>query len=374
MKTIAILGANSQVGSEVALFLAEMPQVRVVGICRSLLASTFVRRCGIECRHGHIDSAGEAVDLVRDCDLVADFAIPRGSPSQIRTAQKKLVEGAMKALKPGAPYVYISSLAALGMPKGPGVPLKHYFLSHTIYGASKRYGERLALDLGKRTARPVFCLRLGQVIGEIQGVSQVYMREARKRAPVVVPSGPSYTVPAFTIAEAISNIAFGLEDPGLYSLISAPPWSYQEVYKYHADWADVAATIKIETPMARSASLAGLGRALRRSVVASAAAFAREHAELIAGNVSIHFPRAEERLFGLYQRQMKTAAAVSSLESGRARPFAGAWIGEVPGPFLRNLSDSRTTMHGPAAAVRARIARATSERPAPVAVSAAAHE
>src|SRR5712691_12660779 len=86
---IGIIGANGMVGREVALFLALMGG-EVVPICRSRLAGAFLERCGLTCRYGSVAFRDEAVTLLEDCDLVADFSLPRGSLHKCLTATRDL--------------------------------------------------------------------------------------------------------------------------------------------------------------------------------------------------------------------------------------------------------------------------------------------
>src|SRR5437867_4211094 len=100
MHTIAILGANGQVGSEVCLFLSLMSDIRVVPICRTRLASVFLRRCGLECRHGSLNNSDEARRLLEGADLVADFSLPRGLPSEVNAASQAIIGTAIAQAPP----------------------------------------------------------------------------------------------------------------------------------------------------------------------------------------------------------------------------------------------------------------------------------
>ena len=86
MKRIGIIGANGQVGSEVCLFLTLRNDVEVVPICRTEIASSFLRRCGLACRHGRASDRADAERLLADLDLIADFSLPTGSASEVRAA------------------------------------------------------------------------------------------------------------------------------------------------------------------------------------------------------------------------------------------------------------------------------------------------
>ena len=50
MITIGIIGANGQVGTEVCLFLSQMDDIRVVPICRTDRAVSYLERYGLNPR------------------------------------------------------------------------------------------------------------------------------------------------------------------------------------------------------------------------------------------------------------------------------------------------------------------------------------
>jgi nucleoside-diphosphate-sugar epimerase len=358
MTTVCILGANGQVGSEVALLLRHWPGIRVVAICRNSVGSSFIRRCGVECRHGHLDGSEQAATLLREVDLVVDFIIPRGYPSAIRAASTALISNVMAGAPAHAKYVFMSSLAAFGMPKGDSVALRRYLLSHTVYSATKRHAEKLVRRLGQRHGRDVYILRLGQVHGEIQGISAFLVEQARRAVPVAVPRGPSYAVFSYTIAEAIAAIAAGKEIPGTYTLVAVPQWSWEEVFAYYCLRGGVSPDISIEAIRSPDPYGLALAKSLTRSAKNALKGLALRHSELFAGSVVVHMPRLESRLLGLYMNETK-GSTLSSVPDGRERPFAGAWVGEqIPGPFLRSLSDSRATMYPALEQVRRTLDRA----------------
>src|SRR5713226_4482226 len=115
MPTIGVIGANGQVGSEVCLFLSQMEGVRVIPICRTELGSVLLRRCGLECRHGRIESPDEAPRPMAACDLVADFSLPKGVPSEVRATIKRITTNVVRHAPTHARLVYISSIMAFGM-------------------------------------------------------------------------------------------------------------------------------------------------------------------------------------------------------------------------------------------------------------------
>jgi len=364
MLTIGIIGANGQVGSEVCLFLSQMSGIRVIPICRTPFASTFLRRCGLECRHGSVETEEAARSLLADCNLVADFSIPRGLPSETCVTTSRILTCTIQELARNGRFCYISSIMAFGMKKQFTV-IKNHLLAHTAYGALKRHGERLALRLGKQTRKDIYILRLGQVHGELQTVSQKIGEELVHEAAYVYDS-PSYTVFAFTIAEALANIAMGKERPGLYTMVSAPEWKWTEVYQWCVRRHGVHSRI---VPV----SIDGQGNvlqwfsiphnAIKRFVLDPLARMALHHADAIAGLLLAKLPALERRSAAMYYRRAAVEQIAQRNEQKQHHRLGSPFTEPIPGRRLQTLSDSRVSMEVPASIVRKLLQRAMTESP-----------
>ncbi len=357
MITIGVIGANSQVGTETCLFLSGMKDVRVVPICRGEASSVFLRRCGLDCRIGSLDSAERASELLADCDVVADFSLPRGAASAIRPVIDKMVGLAIRHAPPHARYVYISTIMAFGMPQRGG-GFRPRRVSRTIYGATKRHAERLALRLGRKRGREVWALRLGQVHGELQEVSRQLVRGLLART-VIVPRCPSCTVFVFSIAEALVQIGAGRERPGTYTLVSSPEWTWAELLNHFVARAGVR--VSVEESLAPTAPLSWISEAatrMKRAGVQTASRAALGARETVAGYGLHYFPEFEHKLRAAYHRRRAEAEIDADRLASSYRPFADCFHGRMPGKRLLSLSDSRRTMAGPAEKVRSLIDRA----------------
>jgi nucleoside-diphosphate-sugar epimerase len=349
VKTIAIIGANGQVGSEVALYLSLFPGVKVLPICRSRLASTILRRCGLECRHGDISEESQCRELLSGCDVVADLSLPKGLPSQIRVASRRLVANAIRYAPPTATYVYMSSIMAYGM-KEYSQRLRHYRIPRTVYASWKRYAEKLALRLGAQHRRPVYILRLGDVHGELQNISGILLTGIRNET-AWVPGGYSYTVFAFSIAEALANIAYAREVPGRYMLVSEPGYTWKEVFEVYARRAGMVPAVVVEASEPKHDVMQWMVRAAS-GVIDPFVRMSITHRELIAGNFLHYFPRLELSLKAAYSRR-QARLDIASRRADHYRPFL-AFRGEtVPGARLRSLSDPRESMAPMEARLRA---------------------
>jgi hypothetical protein len=348
MISIAVVGANGQVGSEVSLVLSKMSGVTVIPIVRSALGAALLERCGLACRIGSLSSDDDAARLLAGCDLVADFSLPGGLPAEVRRAMRTNIRQAIRHAPSGAPYVFMSSTMAFGMPSG-ARSYANYRVARTPYAANKRHAERYAHWLGFRTRRPTYALRLGQVFGELQAVSGVMMADATPR-PLELEAGdtPSDAVFCTTIALALRNIALGLEKPGTHSLLEAPEWTWKRLYAFHATQAGYAPRFVdvSPTPVDVTSLLGAVTRAVRATAIGSLT----RNKDLLVAQLLPHFTSLELRLKARHsmRRAMGEIRSPEDREVVRIRCCAGP----VPGTRLGSLRDSFETMQGEAAAVR----------------------
>jgi nucleoside-diphosphate-sugar epimerase len=352
---IAVIGANGQVGSEVCLHLAAWPGVRVVPICRNRYGSALLRRAGLDCRHGSVDSPEHAQSLLEGCDLIADFSLPGGLATEVRAAMRRTLENAIGHGPARAPFVYASTMMAYGMPME-GPRFRNHWFSRTVYGANKRWAERCARRLGQRAGRPVYALRIVQVHGELQAVSREW-RAALPGAPRSDLDAPSYTVFAGTIAEALVQIAAGCEAPGTYTMVSTPAWTWRELHEYYCREAGLPVPARPATPPAAPPS------PLRGAISAQLRGLIARNRDLATGYLLPTFPTLEIRAMSWHFRRQAVAeiAALERPSASRTGPYAGAILGER----LRSLSDSRETLAPRAEAVRALLRRVAELGPAP---------
>ena len=329
-----------QVGSEVSLYLSQMDDVIVVPICRTEYASAFLRQCGLSCRHGNLSQPEEAARLLADCDLVADFSLPKGLPSEIRSSIKNIITNSIKAATSNTRFVYISSTMALGMGLQSNKKMyRHYMISRSVYSAMKRYGERLAMRLGRTMGREVYALRLGQVHGELQSVSRSLIRQVGNEM-TYVPGGLSDTVFAFTIAEALKNIALAKEKPGLYTLVSSPQWKWREVHEFYARRAGIEPQVlEFET---KKNVVFNFYR-IMRSIFSGCVSFISNKRELFMAHILYLFPKIERRAKAFSLLRL-ASQEISQGTNQNIKSIYDPIAGELPGRRLHFLSDSRKTM------------------------------
>lgn len=354
MVTVAIIGANGQVGQEVCLFLSLMKDVNIVPISRTAIGTALLTRLGLSCRIGSVEDPSQAKQLLSGCDLVADFALPRGLCADVRRITHNLVSSCVTNAPTGAIYVYASTLMAFGT--GPSEKEFHWRrIPRTLYASNKRYGEELALGLARKNRRDAFILRLGEVHGELQRVSKGVQSQMRPE-PAYIPDCPGYSVFCYTIAEALVNISRGRETPGVYSLVSSPEWTWEEMYKYFAARVGIDPEIVLVNEASAGASISERIASCCRFVGAPIATALHRNREL-AGSVFFRlFPGSEITMRAKWLTRQASDQIVEGQRGIQYRPFAPMW-GIPQGRRLASLSDSRQTMGPAAAQVRQSLAK-----------------
>jgi nucleoside-diphosphate-sugar epimerase len=348
MKTIGIIGGNGQVGSEVSLFLSLRSDVRVIPISRSFYGTTFLRHCGLTCRHGSLTSPDEARRLLEGCDVVADFSVPHGTPPEIRKTMAANITSAVAYSRDATQYIYVGS---------------HSIYRHTVrqahyrlYPRAKLYAEHFAQGVASEAGKELYVLRLGMVHGVLQGASRGYLENLRDEE-AVLPNIPSLVVFAFSVAEALVNIADHKEEPGTYTLVPVPPWSWPEVHEYYCRRAGIEPRMRLESVRSEKVS-----QTLWNGFKESAAPVRRglfSERELLDDLLSTNAPALAARLRARYY--VERAQAELAMRDGLAwRPVEQDF--DAPGTRLRTLSDSRTTMHAPTQAVEELISSAFQRR------------
>jgi hypothetical protein len=330
--TIGLIGSNGQVGMEVTLLLRCMSAVDVVPVTRSAYSAAFLTRCGVEPRVAADDT--ELADVLAGCDVVADFSVLSGGTSRERRASSAAHIRRLVALSPPrAKFVYASSITAFGMPEGCR-DCRYYRISRTRIGAEKRRDERELYRVTRSTSRVPFVLRLGEVHGDLQPVTSHYVQMVRNGVVILARGlrSPSNAVTCTTIATSLRSIAQGLEEPGLYTVVEQPEWSWDQFFRWvavnagaEAQLAELPGPSRPTMRRATSRVLAGLGSNMFQ--------IAARNRDVITSYVPIP-PSIEYRFRIGYQRR-KVASEVSQ------RPLYvdvhDQMLGPVPGRRLRTV-------------------------------------
>jgi len=237
MTTIGILGASSQVGSSVALYLKKFPDLRVICFIRSTYSKVFFELFGIEYR---LTSAGDEAAMKEELaglDAILDFRYPAIQMHEIIGKSQQDIGETLGAMKPGSLYFYMSSIMAYGMPDNKKW-IGNYRLPRTSYAYIKRSLEKFTARKGRSAGIKIYNFRLGQVHGFLQSVNGSFRKKLAYTNIALIdgePCNPVNIIFIYPLCEAIVNCVKGVHPPGLYTLVSDPQWSLQELYGYYND-------------------------------------------------------------------------------------------------------------------------------------------
>ncbi len=236
MIKVALIGANGKVGAEVAIYLSMRSDVDLLCLIRSEYGAALLQLASI--KYKVVDYAdGNALEqLLGDRDVVVDFTYPTGQSTDFWEILKRHITSVMQTIKPGSTYIYMSSIMAFGMPPGYHY-VRNFLLSGTSYSYIKRKSERFVRKLGKELNLKVFTLRLSQIHGSLQPVTQQFINDLSSSALCVNGKPESLTNTAFTfsVSEAIIKCAKGNLTSGLYTVVSSPQWTLEELLQYYKD-------------------------------------------------------------------------------------------------------------------------------------------
>lgn len=235
MTTIGILGASSQVGSSVALYLKKFPGVRVICFIRSDYSKIFFELFDIEYRKLEERDEAALKTALEPLDVILDFRYPAVQMHQILTRSKQDIGAALAAMRPGATYFYMSSIMAYGMPDNKKW-IAHYRFPRTSYSYIKRELEKFTVQEGRQKAIRIYNYRLGQVHGFLQSVNGSFRKKLGETNVALIdgnPDDPVNIIFIYPLCEAILSCVKGIHPPGLYTLVSEPQWTLFQLYDYY---------------------------------------------------------------------------------------------------------------------------------------------
>lgn len=254
---IAIVGANGQVGAEVALLMArQAPRIETRAISRTRNGSAFLRYSGLPVAHGEISDPAQAFRLLAGADVIANFALAIGAPATSIAENERIIRRVFESTPTGATIVFFSTIAVYDRDDGSKVV-------RSPYENSKLKAEKLAQRLAAVAGRKLYILRLGHVAGDLQGVTLVWRDEVRN-LPIRIPDPDRASNVTFTvaIAEALLAIAEGRAGPpGLYDLVNTPQWTWREIYAFEAERVGKGVAFEKLDPVARDSRPSVLARA-----------------------------------------------------------------------------------------------------------------
>jgi nucleoside-diphosphate-sugar epimerase len=187
--SVAIIGANSQVGTELAVLLRNRGHP-VVPVVRNQLAGAFFEQNGFDIRIGDVTNVEDADRVLHDAEGVLIAAYVRrwtnAVPKRARELNLDIARNAVRYSADNATIIYFSSISAFGKPMyGPDLPE-----GAAGYAKDKRHLENAVTEACERHDKPCFPLRLGIVMGPFQARTKTIIRTINSRQQVYLGTDP----------------------------------------------------------------------------------------------------------------------------------------------------------------------------------------
>ncbi|WP_251328606.1 NAD-dependent epimerase/dehydratase family protein [Haloplanus pelagicus] len=229
---IAIIGANSAVGTELSVLLDRRGH-DVLPVVRNRLAASFLRQFEFDVELADFSDPDPKTSVLDTADVVVVAARAGDDNLRVRSrTNRRLITNAVRATPRDGAVVFFSSISALGrelhgsqMDTVPGI--RNY-----IY--EKREAEGTFRDECDRLGKSGYTFRLGHVFGANQERTRDIGRTGKTTDPLAVtvdPNAPSNVVSTATVAESIVACGRHTAEPGRYTVVNDPQWSWDHVLR-----------------------------------------------------------------------------------------------------------------------------------------------
>lgn len=306
---IGIIGASSQVGSSVAIYLKLMGFDNATCFVRSKYSNVLFQMFNIPFEQIDYNNKQQLSQTLQQYDLIADFTYPAGQLFEIPKLIEKNTEAIISCMKPNSAYVYMSSIMAYGTPIEDNY-ISNYIIPRSSYAFIKRKAEAtIKKYCSKHNIKP-YLFRLGQVHGFLQSVSHSYKKNLSKDNEYLVngtANDATNTIFISTLCEALINCAEGKAAPGLYTLVSEPQWTLQHLYEYYTSQYNYNCQIKF-SPFPAAAK--------NKTIKDRIKDIAKRNRALIENYILINRPALMIKMKGNYRiTELKAAVANKAIQS-----------------------------------------------------------
>lgn len=307
MTSIGIIGASSQVGASVALFLKQQQGVSVTCYVRSSYSQVFFELQGIDCRPIDLRDEAGLREMLGSTDIILDFGYPAGQLHEILDRSKENIGKVLRVMKKGSAYFYMSSIMAYGMPENEKW-IRHCRIPRTSYAYIKRNIERFTAREGKKQGIRIYNFRLGQVHGFLQSVNGSFRKKLSDSVIAKIdgrPDDPANIIFIHPLCEAILECAAGKHPPGLYTLVASPQWTLKELYDYYVRYYQLPVHLAFCPAVAKEK---------KKSFLQLGMDLAKPYRSLLETYILMRFPSLAVRLKGGFRQSQLSLQQGSSLE------------------------------------------------------------
>jgi nucleoside-diphosphate-sugar epimerase len=305
---IGILGGSSQVGASLALYFKLYNKAAVTVFIRTSYSRVFFEIHGIACETISLNNREALATQLADFDVIVDCSYPAGQLYEILSATKKNMEAVISAIPVTTVFIYMSSIMAYGMPDGT-TQIADYKLPRTAYAFIKRKAESYVVSLCKKHGKKGYNFRLGQVHGFLQSVDSSF-REKLSAAPNAFitgnPESLTNTIFINSIGEAVVKCGRGELLPGLYTLVSEPQWTLQQLYGYYVSKYSIDCAIHYQPEVSKKHT--------RTSVAAGIMTVLKRHRPVLETYILMHLPKLAIKIKGRYRQAEVSRLTYNNLD------------------------------------------------------------
>lgn len=329
--TVAVVGANSQVATELCVLLRARGY-EVAPVVRNELAGAFLDERGFDVRIGDVSDAEDAKRVLGDADGVVVAAYVRrwtnAVPSRARALNRTLLDHSVAHSAADATVVYCSSVSAFGEEMyGTNMPA-----GAAGYAADKKHLESALFEACREHDKTGYPLRLGVVLGPTQERSEKLLRALNSRESVYLRTDPderSNAVHTVTVAEAVDRCLAEAVEPQRYSVLNSPRWTHREVA---AHYADNHVSVHFDQPTdGEETCLPGVGELLEMVGVTT------RFRDLLEP-LSLYFPTRVSEYVRRRKQWGNVAAEVEQYRENRPLDLPIFEFDPVPGPVVPGLT------------------------------------
>lgn len=226
---IVIIGANGQVGKELAVILNHWDH-HVTAVVRNPFAAAFFDLKGIDYVISDVTSDDRARRAIQESDITVIAAVARGDFADAVRLNQSIIGSVCSKVGVEGKVIFFSSIRVLSREIDNGLKWYDPLLS---YDREKRVSEKFFQSQVQKFGLKGHVFRLGHVIGPHQAKTKKFRQAIRDARSFGVPaSRASNTVHTLTIADAICEAASGGTIPDCCTLVNNPQWSWEEVFRY----------------------------------------------------------------------------------------------------------------------------------------------
>jgi nucleoside-diphosphate-sugar epimerase len=226
---IAIIGANGQVGKEIATIFTKWGH-DVTAIVRNPFGAAFFHLNGIKYVISDIVTSNEADQAVAQADAVVIAAVARGSYQYAVRINESIIQATIKKCHANSCVHFFSSIRVLSRAidgsRGRLDPL-------TSYDKEKIHSEKYVETECRQKGIRCRILRLGHVIGYHQAKTEKFLIATRQSQPFLVDkNADSNSVHTLTICDAILETTNNPADVIKATLVNQPQWSWETLFRH----------------------------------------------------------------------------------------------------------------------------------------------